>query len=297
MQKVLSSLIPAASAEEFLQAFENNDPFVVHHGSSAPDALTSLPFLASLPALLNAWPRSIQAHLPDVRDESSSIDTNPADAEKLFNNGMGLLFNQAQTISPVLNQWLENLRKDLGLSAMTYSRCLIYATPNGQGTAPHFDQNINFVLQIHGQKTWHLAANESVLYPLTRHTMGAPVEPEMASYVDGEMPTAMPPTAQTIVLKPGSFLFVPRGVWHSTEAQEDALALNFTFTAPTWLDLFTAALRSRLAMSPAWRETAHGVSSPDGRELAEVHLDTLLETLMEDLPHWDAAGILSATEE
>ena len=300
MKPGLAALIYPQTPADFFAQLEKNVPIVVHHPKEALTALRSLEFLASLENLLNMWPHSIQAHLPDLRDESSSIDTNPKDAKKLFKNGMGLLFNEAHRISPLLQTWLQRIRTDLGISTQTYSRCLIYVTPDGKGTAPHFDQNINFVLQIHGTKIWKLAANEHLANPLTRHTMGTQPDAEMAGYLAGylneELPTTMPKSAQTIELKPGSLLFVPRGYWHSTEAKGEALALNFTFTAPTWIDLFTTALRSRLSLSPEWRETASGVCDPIRRGTAESYLETLLAGLKEDLPHWQASDILNATE-
>lgn len=297
MASGLAALTAPLTIEDFFAAYEKNEPFVVHHPKEALSPLRSLGFLASLENLLNVWPYSIQAHLPDKRDESSSVDTTTKDAKKLFENGMGLLFNEAHRLSPLLQTWLQDIRKDLGISAQTYSRCLIYATPDGKGTSPHFDQNINFVLQIQGTKIWKLAPNDHVANPLTRHTMGSKPDDEMTSYIDEDLPTKMSTTARTIELKPGSMLFVPRGYWHSTEAQGEALALNFTFTAPTWIDLFTTALRSRLALSPEWRETANGVCNPDHRDEAEAYLETLLAGLKEDLPHWEAANILDATEE
>jgi 50S ribosomal protein L16 3-hydroxylase len=287
MKTGLEALIHPHSLTEFLSNYEGNEPFVVHGPKNFMKAVTELPFLASLEELLKVWPSPIQAHLPDVRDESSSIDTNTKDALKLFHNGMGLLFNEAHVLSPVLSHWLQDIRKDLGLSAITYGRCLIYATPDGKGTAPHFDQNINFVLQIHGTKKWKMAPNLHVANPMTRHTMGQEVDPELMSYLEAPMPESMPEDAETIELRPGSLLFVPRGYWHSTEAEGDALALNFTFTAPTWIDLFTAAIRSRLSQSPEWRETA---------DLNERKFDHLLGSLIDDLPHWRAADILGATE-
>lgn len=296
MKPGLAALISPRTMTDFFAAYEKNEPFVVQHTPQDLSSLRNLDFLASLDSLLNMWPHSIQAHLPDLRDESSSVDTNPKDAKKLFENGMGLLFNEAHRISPLLQTWLEQIRADLGISAQTYSRCLIYATPDGKGTAPHFDQNINFVLQIRGTKIWSLAANEHIANPLTRHAMGANPDSEMAGYLDQELPTKMPESAQTIELKPGSMLFVPRGHWHSTEAQGEALALNFTFTAPTWIDLFTTALRSRLALSPEWRETANAVSDPERRDEAEAYLETLLAALKEDLPHWEASDILNVTD-
>lgn len=292
----LSELIRPLSRETFFEKYRENEPLVVHHPQESLSSLRSLDCVSSLENLLNMWPYSIQAHLPDFRDESSSIDTYTKDAKKLFLNGMGLLFNDVQRISPILQTWLERIRKDLGISTQTYSRCLIYATPDGKGTAPHFDQNINFVLQIHGTKVWTMAPNEHLTNPLTRHTMGAKPDAEMAGYLDKDFPISMPQSAQTFELRPGSVLFVPRGYWHSTEARGEALALNFTFTAPTWIDLFTAALRSRLAQSPEWRETANGLADPSSRSHAEAYFETLLTELAHDIPDWKSSDILNATE-
>ncbi len=294
----LAQLIAPTTSEEFLAKSWPNKPFVVHGLSGSVASLTQLPFLQSLDALLNSWPNLVQAHLPDVADESSAVDATPQDARKLFANRMGLLFNNVQAISPELQGWLKVLARDLGLPSSTYARCMVYATPDGKGTAAHFDQNINFVLQIHGTKTWWLAPNESVENPTQRFTIGQPLDAELESYTHADMPTAMPIDGRKIILKPGSMLFVPRGFWHRTEAEGEALALNFTFSQPTWIDLFTLALRSRLSLSPEWRELADGVTSKDQtrRQQAREKFDTLLLGLIDDLPNWRAADILGATE-
>ncbi len=299
MNKIgLAPLVSPLTCEEFMVDAWPKEPLVVHGLDETINELTELPFLQSLDALLNAWPSVVQAHLPDVSDESSAIDTTPKEARKLFLNKMALLFNNAQNISPVLQEWLSKLHQDLGLPTSTYSRCMIYATPDGRGTAPHFDQNINFVLQLKGVKKWWIAPNEHVENPTQRFTMGQEIDPELASYASSQMPQKMPDVHQEIILNPGSMLFVPRGYWHSTEAHGEALSLNFTFSQPTWIDLFTLALRSRLSLSSDWRELADGVTSLDidTRLLAQQKFDILLQGLVEDLPHWQAADILAATE-
>ncbi len=296
MKTGLAALLHPRSTDDFLASYEQQEPFVVHGNEAHTGELTSLPMLASLEALLGSWPRAVEAHLPDRRDEASAIETDTTQARRLFDEGMGLLFGEANLVSPVLSRWLEQVRRDLGLSALTYGRCLIYATPDGKGTAAHFDHNHNFVLQIRGTKIWTLAENHDVAHPMCRHTMGLPEDPELTTYMDRPMPTTMPEPTQTFELRPGSLLFVPRGYWHATAATGDALALNFTFTAPTWLDLFSAALRSRLVLSPHWRETAEGVADPARRRSATQTLDLLLAGLVDDLPHWQAADILDATE-
>ncbi len=294
----LSGLFANTNKQDFLSGSWPHEPVVVHGLGEGVATLTCLPFLASLDALLNAWPNLVQAHLPGIADESSAIDVTPKDARTLFENKMALLFNNVQTISPVLENWLKALRADLGLPTSTHARCIVYATPDGKGTATHFDQNVNFVLQLHGTKTWWLASNTSIENPTQRFTIGQPIDPELATYAYEEMPAEMPPEQRKFVLKPGSLLFVPRGFWHRTEAEGEALALNFTFNQPTWIDLFTLALRSRLSLSPAWRDLADGVTSLDGdrRELAEQKFDRLLAELVEDIPNWRAADILGATE-
>lgn len=286
MKNGLEALIFPMKMTEFLIHLKGNNPFVVHHGPEALGELRSLPMVGSLDGLLRTWESSVQVHLPDLRDEASAIDVPAAEAKKYFDQGMGLLFNDTNRFSPILEAWVEKIRADIGLSPQTYGRSLIYATPDGKGTAPHFDQNINFVLQIHGTKKWTLARNDSVTNPMVRHTMGQPVDGEMMTYLNEPMISHMPDEIISFELKPGSFLFVPRGVWHSTEAEGDALALNFTFTAPSWADLLLGVLRSQLVQSPEWRETA---LMEDERKF-----EYLFSTLKSEFSHWNAGDILEA---
>ena len=294
----LSAFFGADEAKEFVATAWQESPVAVHGLRESIAPLTSIPFLASLEAMLKSWGEKLQVHLPDVADESSSIDAFPSEARKLFANGMALNFDEVQKKSPVLREWLAAIARDLGLPASTYARCMVYATPDGKGTAPHFDQNINFVVQLHGTKKWWIASNTSVENPTQRHVMGQPEDPELASYAYEPMPLVMPAEREEIVLEPGSMLFVPRGYWHSTEASGEALALNFTFSQPTFADLFTMALRSRLLLSPEWRALADGVSSedPERRQAAAGRLNELLAELAQDIPNWRAEDILGATE-
>jgi 50S ribosomal protein L16 3-hydroxylase len=284
----LAALIHPRAASELHASLARNAPFVVEGLRGSIAELVAIPFLASLEALLGSWPDLVEVHLPEVADEASAITASPADARKLFASGMGLLFDEAQRYAPQLLPWLDAIRVDIGVSALTRQRCLIYATPAGKGTAPHFDQNLNFVLQLHGTKTWHLAPNTHVARPMTRHTIGQPVDAELQSYARLPMPHELPAERTEIVLTPGSVLFVPRGMWHATHATTDALSLNFTFSAPTWIDVFTAALRSRLALSSSWRETAE--------PLAVATFEALLRELANDAASWTATDILAATE-
>ena len=280
----LAALIHPQSLAAFARCYQTSEPFAVHGTAELRD----IPMLASLEALLGSWPEQVEAHLPAVADEASAVRASPDDARRLFANGFALRFDEVQRRVPRLDAWLDAICADVGLSALTQRRCIVYATPAGKGNASHFDQNVNFVLQLHGTKTWWLAPNTNVARPMTRHTIGQPVDNELQSYAQLPMPDALPAERTTIVLEPGSLLFVPRGMWHATHAATDALSLNFTLSPPTWIDVFTAALRSRLAVSNEWRETA--------APLDVATFDGLLRELAADAASWNATDILAATE-
>jgi 50S ribosomal protein L16 3-hydroxylase len=292
----LESLISPVSHVDFFKSYMSSESYVTHNLSESISELMSIDFLSSLDDLLSKWPFEVSVHLPELSDEASSISVQSADAFPYFNKKMSLLFNDVNRISPILESWTKQLRKDLGLSALTYGRNLVYATPKGGGTAAHFDQNINFVLQLQGTKEWWVAKNTDIKNPLTRHTMGTEPDPELASYLERPLSESFPENFEHYTLGPGSLLFVPRGSWHKTKSQTDSLALNFTFSPPSYLDLLTTAMRGRLAGDERWRATADFVSDPERCLEALGTFDDLLQELSQEIPHWKASHILSATE-
>lgn len=296
MQASLEALLCTLSQEEFFTYYKNGEPFALRNLEGPLSELVELPFLNSFDNLIKFWPDSVNAYLPGINDEVNSQQVKKETARELFKEGKGLFFDDPNRFNEVIDKWLKAIHRDLGLSELTYSRSLIYAIAKDQGTSTHFDQNINFVLQISGTKKWWLAKNEMVTNPMSRYTIGADMEPELESYLEGDIPKGMPRNATEIELKPGSLLFLPRGVWHKTIATSDAISLNFTFTAPTWIDLLTSFLRAKLAQSPSWRGTADFVNDPS-RSLESIdQFDLLLSELKENINQLSAQDILGATE-
>ena len=85
MKPGLKSLIAPKSLDEFQNCYNKNLPFIVNHKLTDLEALASLPLMTSIETLLNSWPAPIEAHLPDLRDESSAISTTAIDAKKRRN--------------------------------------------------------------------------------------------------------------------------------------------------------------------------------------------------------------------
>lgn len=89
-----------------------------------------------------------------------------------------------------------------------------YLTPAGAvGLAPHHDTHDVFVMQLHGTKHWTLR-EPVVEAPLRRHRTDAARAREQPVLFETE-------------LRPGSCLYIPRGVVHSARAQE-GVSLHLT---------------------------------------------------------------------
>jgi 50S ribosomal protein L16 3-hydroxylase len=277
----LEALFGRGSLPDFLETNWPGKPRVYHHqGANAPE-LWRMPDLQSLAqALTIALPETIFANLPDRDEEYSQINLPKADdVQKAFACKMGISMEPDLSKIAELVPWLRGIQRDLGFTQETFGRCNIYAIPNGGRTACHYDQNINFVCQISGEKTWHLAPNTHVINPMTRFTIGTPPDRPTVAYSKKELPLKMPEAGRiSVVLKPGSVLFVPRGFWHQTTSKGDSLALNFTYDQLSWAQVAANAICHRLMRDEKWRGVAYGLRGEGAfSERAAAEFQALLQ--------------------
>ena len=265
--------------------------FVSHDLLERWAALSELPALRSVQALLAAWPSQVR-----LADEYGGRLVDATEALDSYQRGLHLAFGDVEDVVPELGACLARLRWELDLPMSTHARCHVYATPTGAGAGAHFDQNANLVLQLGGRKDWHLASDPKIELPTERYAETFPAVPaDLALLLPSGQRPAMPAEAELVPLAPGSFLFVPRGVWHRTVAREDSLSLNFTFDQPTWADVALPALRRRLVASPKWRAFASGAGGArtEAEDAAREALQALLRGLCDDLQSLDAGEALA----
>jgi 50S ribosomal protein L16 3-hydroxylase len=293
---LLEQLFAPHAAADFLTQHWPARPLVSHGQLSRLGELAQLPALQSLEALLHAYRSPVMVALPDRRDEHSVIRVEAQAALALYQSGMALILDSAERHLPLLEQWLHTLALELGLARNAVARTILYASPPGGGNSPHFDANANIVVQLRGTKRWTLAPNLHVPCPTDRWAMNmGPPSPELAGYLEAPLPEQLPEEgAEVVALEPGSVLFVPRGYWHATEASEDTLALNFTYSQPTWADVVCAALRQQLHRDVQWRELADGIGSPDPARAAAcaARLSELLHQLQGQVFELEARRIV-----
>lgn len=288
----LAALLGAVPVERFLAETWPDGLLAVHGPLERLGELAALPPAEGAEAMLRAWERPVR-----LADKHGGRLVPVERACALFRDGCHLAFANVERAWPRLRAWLARLAWELGVPVNTYGRCLVYASPDGAGEGLHFDENVNFIVQLHGVKRWRVAPNRHVRLPTERFTAAAPhVSPDLALYATQPLPLAMPDDAETIDLAPGSVLVLPRGQWHATTAIGESVSLNFTFDQPTWADILTPALQRSLLRHESWRALARGAGAPLAaeRNAAAAHLATLVAELGRDLGTVDVAGALAA---
>lgn len=287
----IRDLFPQLSKADFFRDHWSEKHLVLHGPLDRIAEVGQIPGLRSIEALLSAWPGLLR--LAD-RFGGRAVDT--AQARSLYADGHHLAFSDAEQVFPQLKGMLERLRWDLQLPLNTFGRCPVYASPEGAGEALHFDQNANFIIQLKGEKVWQLAPNRHLTRPTDRYTTAQPVpSAELRLYGPDALPTTLPADAETIHMRPGSVLFLPRGYWHQTQAVGESLSLNFTFDQPTWADVMPRDMRQSLLAHAAWRDLALGAANLDAHAArrAVAVLKALVDTLPEDLPSVDAEAAIA----
>jgi 50S ribosomal protein L16 3-hydroxylase len=301
----LKDLIAPISIDDFLTSHWPHKPLFIPANAAKIENLLSLPQLQSLENLIAARTTKVRACLPDFDDEYSSIMVETSDAMKVYQNSMTLVFDSMQKQSPEIAESLKQITQDLGLVIGSYdhnlcqARSIAYATPAWCGTRLHFDANANFIIQISGTKKWTLAVNNSVVHPTERFTTGSLEMPlALEKQCHAELLHEAPEDAVEYLMEPGSVLFVPRGVWHETTTEEDSLSLNFTFSQPSWADVFSKSIHAYLLNSSEWRALCQGIgSSEESQQIqAKAQFQKMILTLAADLQRTSAAELLTEGE-
>jgi ribosomal protein L16 Arg81 hydroxylase len=132
----------------------------------------------------------------------------------------------------------------------------LFLSSRSSGASAHFDSNENFTVQLTGTKRWFVESAPMAVMPPVGHVLGHRPAPSVEKLI----PQRRAPTEHCFKLKPGAFLYVPRGTVHRTSADAESWSLNISYAGTTWLELLQEGLRQQLVVSPRWRSTVTGAS-------------------------------------
>jgi len=152
------------------------------------------------------------------------------DVEKLYKEykgGASILLQEFERYFDKLKNLCLNLQSDTGLLFSSY----VYVTPkNSKGFVAHYGTTDAFVVQLQGNRKWHLYD-----YPVSLPT-------SQQDYWDTEMYQTnhyadIKPTV-TEILEPGDILYMPRGLVHQVEGlNQTSLHCTLGGTSPQWHNL------------------------------------------------------------
>jgi len=183
-----------------------------------------------------------------VPDEDFSLPNGLVDPMRVFaafDAGATLVASQMQEVHAPLARFCRGLEQ-LFLHGMQANA---YLTPAGaQGFRPHYDTHDVLVLQVEGEKAWRVWPVQPVPHPTGRTPWRNELLPE------GE--------PETLLLRAGEALYLPRGVLHDAKGQAGghSLHLPIGFLEPCWADALRLLLERReqedaalRAPFPSWR--------------------------------------------
>ena len=129
----------------------------------------------------------------------------------------------------------------------------------GAGVSMHFDSDVAINVQIFGTKDWTWEPNTNVEAPV--HAVNTSVGPSPAAVrhaIDPAYPKQMSASARTFTARPGTVIYLPRGVWHQTRVtgDETSLAVVFSLEVRTVAAQLADRLETFLHDRPAWRQSA-----------------------------------------
>lgn len=285
---------------EFLKSYFPHRPLLTHGAATRFGALAEDPSFRSAAAALGLV-RDAPLILGYLCNAGSPTQDQAMFANfsalGMFENGWSLNLDDLHRTHPLLREWTESLRVDLGLPPHRLFCCAIVSPP-GAGVPKHFDSVETLTVQLFGKKRWSYAPCPEVenpgrsVMPAVKHNYrDGNARPQ---YMKNEFSTEMPADAKVTELVPGSTLFLPRGYWHQTVAETLSISLNFVIRTPTQVDALKGALDRELTAMASWRapfvvatpESARASVNQMASQLRE--LARSLEQIADRAAHWAA---------
>jgi len=213
----------------------------------------------------------------------------PTEHLRYWQLGYSLCYVNVESALPLVGSLLDKLAQALAYPR-TGAQVNAYASPAGHGFGFHFDAQEVIIVQVLGSKDWHLAPNSLLDHPPCNAVAGWSAPPRLSACLDQPYPTEAPPATESVRLRPGSVLYLPRGFWHATSAGDTpSLSLTLTFPSPTPLELLLDVLAVRLERDWRWRQPLFGTGSLEGRMAALSKTQELFDS-------WIGAGPADSTE-
>lgn len=174
-------------------------------------------------------------------------------ARKLHDQGTALYLSHIDRHFSFLDPLLRKLEDELCVPRRS-AHCSLFVSPVGAVIPQHFDHDFGFNVLLTGSKRWRLGSNNWVKWPVVGYQWGRTVPPDLLSF-------GLPPPSDNLCnvqerpVSKGSCVFVPRGAWHSTVADEYSVSLDFAVDPPNRVDHVLGCVRHLLLGNSDFRRS------------------------------------------
>ncbi|MEE2525898.1 cupin domain-containing protein [Hyphobacterium sp. HN65] len=272
---ILDYVIGPSGAEDFFKNYYEQKALIVKRDE--PDRYHELLTIARIDQLLashdfNGDSVDMARADPQISREQFILSNGTADRgsiANLYQEGATLILPQLHQSELVLKNFCRALESELSCHVQTN----IYLTPpNNQGFRTHYDDHDVFVLQVEGEKLWHLY-DQTVDKPFRGEGFN------INEHQPGEL-------VEEFVLKAGECAYVPRGLMHDarTQGSGDSLHITVGLIVKTWADLMLEAVSEVALHHPEFRQSLppRYARADFDRSQAEDHFKLLVSKIAKD---------------
>lgn len=265
----LAWLLAPVSPRTFFEEYFEKRPLVI--ARRQPDYYAGLLRLGDIDRVLTTLDR----RYPDVAlkhagreltADDYTVDGSVLDVARvtqLFAEGATVALAYLDTVLPPLAGFCRGLEATF---SCPFQANIYLTPPNAQGARTHYDTHDVFVLQVAGTKRWTL--------------YGTPVELPLAGQeFDPELHAPGDATAR-FELQPGDLAYVPRGVAHDAQSNDDvSLHITAGILRTTWADLLLEYVAGACLADPVLRRSLPPGFAATGFERASLRpaLEAMLE--------------------
>lgn len=245
------------------------------------------PALASVEALCHHFKGLVLSFdgRPRREHHRDSVLGGGPEAHSRYRSGYTLKFLDLEQHMTAVRRFAALLEYDLNLTSGTIM-CQAWATLGAKAAPPHFDFDDTFTVQLTGTKIWRLTKRPLIVDPLLDWVFGRPPSPRLAEYWRSNYPRSLGDCPTEVVeLRPGSVLWFPAGVGHTTTARSESLAVTFGLRDRPRSGILAEELTIVLNRDPRWRRRwpngAEPLWMPSYEHEAAIALSRAFERLAE----------------
>lgn len=254
--EVLKALLGADVLDEFLRDYWPDHIFVARGDSKRLPAALLDPELNHFDALSRRY-KGVVSFFGDGRS-GHMVPVEGIDAAAPYRCGLSVYLTDVSPYFPDIEAMVRRLEFELGINE-SCARAGVFASPTNGGISCHYDSVDVFSIQLRGTKKFDLAPVTELRHPwgFQYITGSRPIDDLYAQATEG-FPNWETAEFQTVVMEPGSVLYMPRGTWHRTEAEADSIAVSIGMEPPSAAECVLEQLRLLLLQDPAWRKPLYG---------------------------------------